>query len=205
MGNSSTNLKPISYGQIRATNTRYCLILAYLFLLLAFSGVYAQKPYFLIQSVETKQTIKSKKGQFIQCIQKNTFGQEEFLFGEVTTIRHDGVKLRDNPYIPGSGGFAFYEDIVNIDKIKLMKRGMLPACVAGIVLGGLTVAFQLSKPVYRPLGGIATYYVMYRAIKRKRKSLFENRVPEAVILIPPGVSGQEDHYFKPSSSLNQPE
>ncbi|SDG38899.1 hypothetical protein SAMN04487996_11857 [Dyadobacter soli] len=165
----------------------------------------AQKPYFQIQSVKTKQTTYIKKGQFLQCIQKNAFGQEEFVFGEVTVIRHDGVMLRDNPYIPGSGGFVFYEDIVNIDKIKLMKRVMLPACVAGIALGGLTVAFQLSKPVYRPLGGIATYYVMYRAVKRKRKSLFENRVPEAVILIPPGVPGQEDHYFKPSSSLNHPE
>ncbi|PSL32395.1 hypothetical protein [Dyadobacter jiangsuensis] len=181
------------------------LISAPLFLLSAFSAVLAQKPYFLVQSVETKHTVKVKKGQFIQCIQKNAFGQEEFVFGEVTVIRHDGVMLRDNPYIPGSGGFVFYEDIVNIDKIKLLKRIMLPACVAGIALGGLTVAFQLSKPVYRPLGGIATYYVMYRAVKRKRKSLFENRIPEAVILIPPGVSAQEDYYFRPLSSLNQPE
>lgn len=194
----------ISISKMQSPKAWYLVCLCVL-LLSVFSAALAQKPYFLIQSVETKQTIKVKKGQFVQCIQKNTFGQEEFLFGEVTIIRHDGIKLRDNPYIPGSGGFAFYEDIVNIDKIKLMKRGMLPACIAGIVLGGLTVAFQLSKPVYRPLGGIATYYVMYRAVKRKRKSLFENRVPEAVILIPPGVSGQEDHYFKPSSSLNQPE
>ncbi len=180
-------------------------ISVYICLLSAFSAALAQKPYFLIQSVKTMQTTKVKKGQFLQCIQKNTFGQEEFVFGEITVIRHDGVMLRVNPYIPGSGGFVFYEDIVNIDKIELMKRVMLPACVAGIVLGGLTVAFQLSKAVHRPLGGIATYYVMYRAVKRKRISLFENRVPEAVILIPPGVSGQEDHYFKPSSSLNQPE
>ncbi|ACT95275.1 hypothetical protein [Dyadobacter fermentans] len=168
-------------------------------------ATFAQKPYFLIQSVKTKETIKVKKGQYLQCIQKNKFGQEEFVFGEVTVIRHDGIKLQDNPYIPGSGGFVFYEDIVNIDKIKLLKRSMLPACVAGIVIGGLTVAFQLSKFVYRPLEAVATYYVMYRAVKRKRRSLFENRVPEAVILIPPSVSIGNDRYFDPSSSLNHPE
>lgn len=169
------------------------------------SMVIAQKPYFLIQSVETKHTIKVKKGQFIQCIQKNSFGQEEFLFGEVVTIRHDGIMLRANPFIPGSGGFASYEDIVNIDKIKLIKRGMLPSFVCGFVLGKLSFAFQLSKPATGPLVGINTYLVMYRSVKRKRKSLFENRVPEAVIVIPPGVGNQEDDYFKPSSSLNQPE
>jgi hypothetical protein len=47
--------------------------------------------------------------------------------------------------------------------------------------------------------------VMYRSVKRKRKSLFENRVPETVILIPPGVGAENDSYFEPSSSLNQPE
>lgn len=177
-----------------------CLLLA-----VSVAAAQKQKPYFLIQSVKTKETIKVKKGQYLQCIQKNRFGQEEFVFGEVTVIRHDGIKLRDNPYIPGSGGFVFYEDIVNIDKIKLLKRIMLPACVAGIVIGGLTVAFQLSKFVYRPLEAVATYYVMYRAVKRKRRSLFENRVPEAVILIPPSVSIGNDRYFEPSSSLNQPE
>jgi hypothetical protein len=165
----------------------------------------AQKPYFLIQSVKTSQTTKIKTGQFIQCIQKNSFGQEEFLFGQVITIRHDGVKLRDNPFIPGSGGFAFYEDIVNIDKIKITKRGMLPASIAGIVLGELTVAFQLTKPFTGPLTAIAIYYVMVRAVKRKRRSLYENRIPQAVIVIPPGVGAQNDHYFEPSSSLNQPE
>jgi hypothetical protein len=165
----------------------------------------AQKPYFLIQSVDSKRTVKVKKGQFLQCIQRNTFGQEEFVFGEVITIRHDGIMLRVNPFIPGSGGFVLFEDIVNIDKVKLIKRGMLPSFVCGFVLGKLSFAFQLSKPVTGPLVGISTYFIMYRSVKRKRKSLFENRVPEAVILIPPGVSGQEGHYFKPSSSLNQPE
>lgn len=169
------------------------------------SMVIAQKPYFLIQSVETKHTIKVKKGQFIQCIQKNSFGQEEFLFGEVVTIRHDGIMLRANPFVPGSGGFASYEGIVNIDKIKLIKRGMLPSFVCGFVLGKLSFAFQFSKPATGPLVSISTYLVMYRSVKRKRKSLFENRVPEAVIVIPPGVSVQQDRYFEPSSSLNHPE
>lgn len=50
------------------------LISAPLFLLSAFSAVLAQKPYFLVQSVETKHAVKVKKGQFIQCIQKNAFG-----------------------------------------------------------------------------------------------------------------------------------
>lgn len=183
---------------------RYLLLLFLLFRLIV-SAAFAQKPYFLMQSVKTNQTTKVKKGQFIQCIQKNSLGQEEFLFGEVITIRHDGVKLRDNPFIPGSGGFVFYEDIVNIDKIKIIKRGMLSACVAGIVLGKLTVAFQLTKPFTGPLVAIADYYVLVRAVKRKRRSLFENRVPEKVILIPPGVDFQNDRYFEPSSSLNQPE
>lgn len=174
-------------------------------LMLTPSMVIAQKPYFLIQSVETKHTIKVKKGQFIQCIQKNSFGQEEFLFGEVVTIRHDGIMLRANPFIPGSGGFASYEDIVNIDKIKLIKRGMLPSFVCGFVLGKLSFAFQLSKPATGPLASISTYLVMYRSVKRRRKSLFENRVPETVILIPPGAGAENDSYFEPSSSLNQPE
>ncbi len=165
----------------------------------------AQKPFFLIQSVKTSKTDKVKKGHFIQCIQKNSFGQEEFCFGEVIDIRHDGVKLRENPFIPGSGGFAFYEDIVNIDKIRLIKRGMLQSCITGLVLGELTIAFQLTRPVTGPLAGIGVYFTMLRAIKRKRKSLFENRVPEVVILIPPGVGPQGDRYFEPSSSLNQPE
>lgn len=176
-----------------------------LFLLSAFLAASAQKPYFLIESVETKHTIKVKRGQFIQCIQKNSFGQEEFLFGEVVTIRHDGIVLRANPFIPGSGGFASYEDIVNIDKIKLIKRAMLPSLLCGFVLGKLSFAFQLSKPATGPLVSISTYLVMYRSVKRKRKSLFENRVPEAMILIPPGVDVRNDRYFEPSSSLNQPE
>lgn len=176
-----------------------------LFSLSAFSVASAQKPYFLIQSVETKHTIKVKKGQFIQCIQKNSFGEEEFLFGEVVTIRHDGIMLRANPFIPGSGGFTFYEDIVNIDKIKLVKRGMLPSFLCGFILGQLSFAFQLSKPATGPLVSISTYLVMYRSVKRKRKSLFENRVPEVMILIPPGVDVRNDRYFEPSSSLNQPE
>lgn len=189
---------------MRNPETRY-LVCAYIFLLSIFSVALAQKPYFLIQSVKTKETTKVKKGQFLQCIQRNTFGQEEFVFGEVTTIRHDGIMLRVNPFIPGSGGFVLFEDVVNIDKVKLIRRSMLPSFVCGFALGKLSFAFQLSKPVTGPLVGIGTYFIMYRSVKRKRKSLFENRVPEAVILIPPGVSGQEDHYFKPSSSLNQPE
>lgn len=51
-----------------------------LFLLSAFLAALAQKPYFLIESVETKHTIKVKRRQFIQCIQKNSFGQEEFFW-----------------------------------------------------------------------------------------------------------------------------
>ncbi len=199
------NLFEFQISDLGAKTIKLSGYLALFFLWLTPSMVIAQKPYFLIQSIETKHTIKVKKGQFIQCIQKNSFGQEEFLFGEVVTIRHDGIMLRANPFIPGSGGFASYEDMVNIDKIKLIKRGMLPSLVCGFVLGKLSFAFQLSKPATGPLVSISTYLVMYRSVKRKRKSLFENRVPDAVIVIPPGVSGQEDYYFKPSSSLNQPE
>lgn len=181
------------------------IILACLFLLLAFSVALGQKPYFLIQSVKTKQTIKVKRGQFLQCIQKNSFGQESFVFGEVIIIRHDGVMLRDNPFIRGSGGFVFYEDIVNIDKVRILKRSMLPAGICGIALGELSFAFSLSNKIMGPISGIITYFIMDRAVRRKRKSLYENRVPEKVILIPPGVSVQQDRYFEPSSSLNQPE
>lgn len=173
-------------------------------MVLAISIVNAQKPYFLIQSVKTKEITKVKKGQFLQCIQRNTFGQEEFVFGEVTAIRHDGVMLRTNPYIPGSGGFVFYEDIVHIDKIKLMKRGILPASVAGIVLGQLAFAFHITMWAMGPLEAAAVYYTMFLAVKQKRKSLFKNRVPQEVILITPGVGFPGDHYFE-SSSLNQPE
>lgn len=81
---------------------------------------------------------------------------------------------------------------------------MLPSLLCGFVLGKLSFAFQLSKPATGPLVSISTYLVMYRSVKRKRKSLFENRVPEAMILIPPGVDVQNDRYFEPSS-LNQPE
>lgn len=191
-------------SKMQSLMNRY-LISVCLFWLSVFSAALAQKPYFQIQSVDSKQTVKVKKGQFLQCIQRNTFGQEEFVFGEVITIRHDGIMLRVNPFIPGSGGFVLFEDIVNIDKVKLIKRGMLPSFVCGFALGKLSFAFQLSKPVTGPLVGIATYFIMYRSVKRKRKSLFENRVPEAVILIPPGVGAENDHYFEPSSSLNKPE
>ncbi|WP_234668991.1 hypothetical protein [Dyadobacter sp. CY261] len=159
----------------------------------------------MIQSVKTQKIIKVKRGQFLQCIQKNSFGQESFVFGEVTTIRHDGVILRENPFIRGSGGFVFYEDIVNIDKIKIIKRTMLSASICGIALGELTVAFSLTKKIMGPVSGIATYFVLDRAVRRKSKSLFNNRVPEMVILVPPGVGIQDDHYFEPSSSLNHPE
>lgn len=192
------------YRKCKARLYRY-LILACLFLLPAFSAALAQKPYFLIQSVKTKKTIKVKRGQFLQCIQKNSFGQESFVFGEVITIRHDGVMLRDNPFIRGSGGFVFYEDIVNIDKVKIVRRSMLPACICGIALGELSFAFSLTSKIMGPISGIATYFIMDRAVRHKRKSLFENRVPETVILIPPGVGAEKDHYFEPSSSLNQPE
>nr|MBZ1358355.1 hypothetical protein [Dyadobacter fermentans] len=182
----------------------YYLPIMWVFMLVPFSAL-AQKPYFQIKSVKTQQTTKVKKGQLLQCIQKNAFGQEEFVFGEVVMIRHDGIMLRDNPFIRGSGGFVLYEDIVNIDKIKLFKRIMPSACICGIALGELNLVMNAPKSVVGPVSGIVTYFLMDRAVRRKRKSLFQNRVPEAVILIPPGVSGQEDHYFKSSSSLNQPE
>jgi hypothetical protein len=139
-----------------------------------------------------KKMTKVKNGNFLQCIQKNSFGQESFVFGEVIAVRHDGVLLRDNPFIRGSGGFLFYDDIVNIDKIKILKRSLLSACICGIVLGQLIVVHHVPKGIVGPLSGVATFYLMVRALKRKKKSLYKNRVPEAVIMIPPGVIGVQD-------------
>lgn len=164
----------------------------------------AQKPFFQIQSVDGKQTIKVKKGQFLQCIRRDSLGQESFIFGEVIAIRRDGVALRDNPFIRGSGGFAYYTEIVNIDKIRILKRSFLSECICGCILGQLSISYPIPKVAIGPISGIATFYLMVRALKRKKKSLFKNRVPEVVILIPPGVKEQNDRYFD-SSSLNQPE
>ncbi|QRR02588.1 hypothetical protein [Dyadobacter sandarakinus] len=164
-----------------------------------------KKPFFEIRSVDTWEVTKVKRGDFLHCIYKDPLGQELFAFGAVATIRQDGVVLRKNRFMKGRGEFIYFSDITNIEKVRLVKRSIPLLCMAGFILGEMMIIDGIPDAVIHPLTGIAAVVVLTHVMKHKRKSLYRNRIPDAVIVVPPASGNQEVHGTEPSSSLNQPE
>ncbi|CAG5068075.1 hypothetical protein DYBT9623_00803 [Dyadobacter sp. CECT 9623] len=137
-----------------------------------------------------------KRGDFIQCISSRVDRNSQYYFGKVEVIGTDGISIKKNPFLAGSGGFLRYEDITSIAKVRIVKRSILPAIIGGSILGQLA-SIRYIPSSFGPLIGMpAAYALLVLAIKYNRKELRRNQVNKTVFLTPSRKPSDNESYFE---------
>jgi hypothetical protein len=164
------------------------------FLLVLAHNALSQKRHFQIQSLKTGKIVEVREGNFLQIIQKIDGTHDEFKFGKIQHISDDGIVLEQNILLGNSGGFVNYGDIKNIEKIKLVKRAVLPAIIGGYVIGQLLWIGQIPNEIAPVAGGAVSAFTLVWSMKRRKRSLYSNQINEEVILVRPQPKST-DYYF----------
>jgi len=168
-------------------------------LLLTFLSVYkvtGQQSQFQIKEVEGKNLETVRTGNYIQSIQSLNNNVNVFSYGRVKRITHDGIELATNPVLQGSGGFVSYNNVRNIEKIKVVKRSILPAIFTGCALTPLAIAFKIPIFSMGPIIGVSSIVILAISARKKNRKLYRNKVGKSVILITPGSEEKQNSYFE---------
>jgi hypothetical protein len=169
------------------SNSMKCIyfLMALFLSLLGLHDTKGQENHVQIKEIGKKDYITVKKGSFIQCIQETNGVIQIFSYGRVKRITCDEIILEANRIMPGSGGVIKYHNILNIEKVRVVNRAILPSIIFGGALAPLYVAFRIPILAVGPIVAVSTSFILAISIRKKNKKLFQNRVGESVILITP--------------------
>lgn len=142
------------------------------FLLFHIANGYSQN-IIKITNLSTNTSVFLKEKDYVQLYYPLNQQKEIFIFGSVRHITESSILLNNGAEIE-------INKILNIDRVPIVKRSLLPVAILGTSIGIITALANAPLPIQIILTTPATFLTLTYTLKFNRKKLKRNIVGQTV-------------------------